>query len=86
MKIRELSDVVDYSQEFVCSHQMTQSPISTELSAFQTNLSGELVLCLLTESVHNSPTLHLRAMLVSGPHQGCDLKGQSLNGAMQRTY
>lgn len=58
---RELSDVVDYSQELVCSLQMTQSPISTEHSAFQTNLFGELVLCCLTESVHDSLTLHLRA-------------------------
>lgn len=57
---RELSDVVDYSQELVCSLQMTQSPISTEHSAFQTNLFGELVLCCLTESVHDSLTLHLR--------------------------
>lgn len=27
----------------------------------QTNLFGELVLCCLTESVYDSPTLHLRA-------------------------
>lgn len=56
---RELSDVVDHSQEPVCSLQMTQSLISTEHSAFQINLFGELALCCLTESVHDSPTLHL---------------------------
>lgn len=65
--------MLDYSREFVFSlhHVMTQSLISTEESAFETNNLGELVLCCLTEWPHSVHCLRGDANEQYGAHQGC---------------